>query len=205
MADFNDLMKKFNSGKEIETTEGGGIYQDSLMKVIDVEIIEGDNEHPNPLLNRPGTPFLKLEIGVQAGEHKGSKFNAYQMLFLDDDGALSNPVRPSYQKKDGTTAASSLTYDILDAARNMEDGEDRFGQEFSKEQYEGLTFRMGLKKITRKDGDEDFILETGYQKLKDEEYRETKKAEESDEPEEKTAKKSESKENRGIDPDDLPF
>lgn len=198
---MQDFFKAWNAGKDIDVREGGSAYSECLIKVLSVDVRFGDNNHENPVMHYPEALFLVFELGVQAGEFKGLKLEQPQRIFVNEDGSLSNPVTKSYEKKDGSTQASSFSYDILDAARA--EGDDRFGsidisnKEKMELSFKNLTFKMGIKKGITKDGREFYTLNTHYQQLRDQEYRERQAT--SNNAAEAT------KQSLNVDPDDLPF
>lgn len=194
---FDQFFKEWSEGKEIEVNNANSVFSPAVIKVNEVLPVKGDNNHDSPLLHDPSASFLQFNLEVLDGEFRGLEFSAYQRIFFND-GNLSSPVVKSYIKKDGSVQANSLCYDILNAAR--ENGDDRFKRGFSPDLFKNLTFKMGLKKGTSKEGKDFYVLETDYEKRRYEEYKRENNSNQLSLVEGEPTKNS-----VRLDPDDLPF
>lgn len=175
------FVDTFNKGKEVDVSEGFAAYALTKLGVADVILMAGNNDHENPIVHDPQSTFLCFKLQVIEGEFDGQEFEVFQKMFFTEGGELRSPViKGGFRKKNGELGTNSLAYDILEAAREFDAKQDNFGKPFSKEQFVGLQFKMGLKQAFRenfetKESVPFFILETDYQKEKDrkslEEYR----------------------------------
>lgn len=160
----DEYMDRFNEGKEIEVSSRG--YEDTIIKVVDCKIIQPNKEEDALYLQ-----FL-LDVG-------GRKEERSQRIFINEDGNIANPLLPR-RIKDDIVKPASLAFDIWQGIKkyliqnNNTSEYDRLNsiKGFSKQKFIGQKFVMGVKTGERKDGNGEYlILETDYQKYKDEEYR----------------------------------
>lgn len=168
----DEMAQAFNDGETVETV-GGGSYATKEITVIGVRFSKGKDLNDDYYKNKnPDTWFLVFEL--EAGD---VRFEQMQMLFFNQDGTLLSPLIPSYTAKDGSEKPASTAYDIWEAiAEFMEkNGEAKELAELrkntkglSKERFLNRVFVMGLRVAERKDGTEFVVLQTSYQKFKDE-------------------------------------
>lgn len=167
--------KDFNSGKPVESSDGGSQFDPVVWKVVDVNIVDA-SKTDHPLAKAVAARDNKAQmIQIDLVAEKGEKHTEYQVLKINDKGVVIFYSAPRSEYK-GNTYPATFLYDLKQSALEFDAKQaDQLSKPFSKDRYVGIKFKIGTKFGTSKEGNDFTILETDYQKLKNEEYQASQK------------------------------
>ena len=198
-------MDAFNKGNVVKTKEGGvANYVTQVLKIQNVFLKEGEYE---------GNTTYQFDMDI-VNENK-DLMKLWQSAKFTDDGELRSPAYGSFIGSDGTEVTASPIYEIMQAAKALDEEEyekrkkdtkTKTGRKW-KEFLEGLKFEMEVKTGDKKKGGRYNIIMTERQKAKEEKNREEYKAERDGAGYMKEEGSTPSTEAKGslIDPADVPF
>lgn len=165
----------FRKGKVITTIGGGNSYQPRNIQILNCDFVYGNE------LEEPTTSDKLYFVFTLSIEGIEEDVVVKQLVFIDEEtGELNNPIRPSYETKEGEIKPATLSYDIWQAIKDFHRAnnmlEELEGLEnmkgLAKERFMNKEFVMGVKVVSSKsNGKKYYVLDTSYQREKDRLYK----------------------------------